>query len=717
MTAIATRTSNAAVAETLALLHQPGDVFEVRILNAGRAQTVSGYFDDCEAAAAAIAKWDGKAPGVYATLNPVDPALLSRAANRLKERARETTTDRDIVRRDWLLIDADSERPSGISATQKELEAAYHVGSEVRTHLEGLGWPAGIFASSGNGVHLRYRVDLPNDDASRDLVQRVLETLAAKFNADGVKIDTSVGNAARIAKIIGTIAGKGDSTPERPHRRSKVLKQPDECLVVGEDLLLAVAGPPSSSTKMVASTSSTASTTSGNDRFDVERFLADNRLDVRVRKEKSDGVVWELAVCPFNPEHIGGEPFVKQFSNGALAAGCQHASCTWDWHALRERFEPGPVARLTRARSVAPPQAAGGALASPATTEAPAGTVAHTVREAGAEAPDETYAIAALDWQTLLRDGVPEVEYIAKPYLPKGARIWAWGPTGSFKSLWALWQAARLSREGVHVSYFSEENPLKEDLRRIFRVNPDPAYFRMFQRTGMNLADPEWVRILLELTAGDEISFFDSLTDLWSGDEKENRDVQQFDASVLKRLQAQDVTPFVVHHTGHPQQFSNRQGATAARGASAFGQKADVVLEFKDAGEGRFTIVYGKCRIGGINEPLRCFAVEDTDDGRLEIVEAESPEELAIQQLAEKMVQAISTASAGRLTTSELRVAVEGGSASQKAALAILEDDSRVDCHVEKVRTRDNKLRDAKVWRPAGAQGLPFEMDFSADGG
>jgi hypothetical protein len=63
----------------------------------------------------------------------------------------------------------------------------------------------------------------------------------------------------------------------------------------------------------------------------------------------------------------------------------------------------------------------------------------------------------------------------------------------------------------------------------------------------------------------------------------------QFDKHVLKPVISQDVTPIVVHHTGHPQRFSSRKGATAGRGASSLGQKADVVLEFKLEEDRAFT--------------------------------------------------------------------------------------------------------------------------------
>ncbi len=185
------------------------------------------------------------------------------------------------------------------------------------------------------------------------------------------------------------------------------------------------------------------------------------------------------------------------------------------------------------------------------------------------------------------------------------------------KSLWCEHEAASLSREGVRVSYFAEENPIGEELRRLAKLQPDPAHFRLFHRTGMDLTDERWVVALLGATRGDDIIFLDSWTDLWGGNEDANREVQQFDAAVLKPLQRQGVTPVVIHHMGHRYMFSDRGGATGGRGASSLGQKADVTLEFKSAGDDLFTIVYGKCRIGGIHQPPRSFKVEDTDDGRV----------------------------------------------------------------------------------------------------
>ena len=69
---------------------------EVRIPRYSGARTASGYFDDPAALAAAVEPWDSRG-NVYLTLNPVQPALLARAANRMKENVTSTTADTDIV--------------------------------------------------------------------------------------------------------------------------------------------------------------------------------------------------------------------------------------------------------------------------------------------------------------------------------------------------------------------------------------------------------------------------------------------------------------------------------------------------------------------------------------------------------------------------------------------------------------------------------------------
>jgi len=207
-------------------LFEPGDVVELRALK--DRTTASGYFDEHEELAEQAASLDGRGFAVYVTLNPPKPALLSRAHNRLKHHPKATTSDADILRRRWLPVDFDPVRPADVSSTDEEKRAALLRAREVRDHLRDQGWPEPILGDSGNGAHLLYRVDLPNDRESQELVKGILEALAFRFSDEVVMVDTSPCNAARIWKCYGTVARKGDNTEVRPHRTSRLLKVPDK---------------------------------------------------------------------------------------------------------------------------------------------------------------------------------------------------------------------------------------------------------------------------------------------------------------------------------------------------------------------------------------------------------------------------------------------------------------------------------------------------------
>jgi hypothetical protein len=220
---------------TWAVLYEPGDVAEVRVIlkSGGKAKhwngwssgIVSGYFDNGEDLAAWVNPLDasGLAEGIYITLNPVLPELLARAANRLVglKRNDPTTTDEQIAIRRWVLIDVDPVRPKGISSNAEELQRAASRAKAVRSYMAVNGWPQPVTACSGNGIHLLYRVDMP--PSYTDMLKIFLADLADQFSDNVVDIDRKVFNPSRITKLYGTVARKGDPTDDRPHRRSSLL--------------------------------------------------------------------------------------------------------------------------------------------------------------------------------------------------------------------------------------------------------------------------------------------------------------------------------------------------------------------------------------------------------------------------------------------------------------------------------------------------------------
>jgi hypothetical protein len=325
------------IAAALAVLFGPDDVVELRIPKTEREGTVSGYFNDYAALSKCAAARNGDT-GIYVTLNRVVPALLARAANRVKTCVRTTTSDADIVWRRWLPIDIDPVRPADISSTDAEHEAALECAGTIRVELARGGWSEPVEVDSGNGAHLWYPIDLPNDAASAQLVENVLKVLAARFNNGVVKVDVTLFNAARIIKLPGTATRKGDDTPERPHRLSRMRGLPQSIEPVKRELLEAMAASIAPPPPPPRAPGGAASRTHSKRRFDIDDFIA-RHLDARPPVEHKGGRKWVLEHCPFDASHQDAAVF--EWPDGKLGFQCFHNSCAdKHWRDVRALVEP-----------------------------------------------------------------------------------------------------------------------------------------------------------------------------------------------------------------------------------------------------------------------------------------------------------------------------------------------------------------------------------------
>lgn len=346
----------AEVQKALAVMVDPGNVFEVRILEPRRGgrgyapRVIYGYFDDPAKVPDALnaLRLEG-AKGIYITLNPVNPALLARSHNKFTEaKDGQTTADKDILCRRWLLVDADPKRPAGISASDEEKAHAHARARAVYTHLKDAGWPEPIAADSGNGFHLLYRVDLPSDC---ETVKQCLTALDQKFSDEKTSVDTTVFNPARIVKLYGTKAEKGDNCPDlaRPHRLSKLLRVPEKIEAVPTallDALAAQAKAPAAAAAPVTAPPKRARSGARLQSWDhtrVQEFIDKHLTDCRPGPATpyDGGFKWVLGVCPFNPEHTNRSAVIVIKRDGVLGFKCQHDGCRGNnWKALRAKFEP-----------------------------------------------------------------------------------------------------------------------------------------------------------------------------------------------------------------------------------------------------------------------------------------------------------------------------------------------------------------------------------------
>lgn len=316
----------------LQLLHEPDDVVEIRSIDPK--PVISGYF---KAGSPAIQSELAKYPNrtFYQSLNPVKSACYARAQHeRLIERPQETTSDNDIAGYSWILIDADPVRPSGVSASKPEKEAARKVAATAMKKLMALGFSEPVVGDSGNGYHLLFRVHACKEE--KQTLSDFLNVLDQWFSTDMVKIDTAVFNPARITKLYGTMTHKGANTSERPHRKSAILRFPSQIQLTSMDLVRNIASVCHKAVQV-----DSIPTDCGNSSFNLERFLSDHAVQGAKKVAISNGIKYQLVHCPFDTSHVNGDAAVFAYSNGRFGFHCFHNSCSgYHWHEFREKIDP-----------------------------------------------------------------------------------------------------------------------------------------------------------------------------------------------------------------------------------------------------------------------------------------------------------------------------------------------------------------------------------------
>lgn len=224
----------AEVVKTLKLITRddPQAVVEIRLLPKKKSDRIyAGYFDQgsfdkVPALLEPILR--RRKHNAYVTMNKIHPGLLARYYCRFEEAPDRTTTDSEVLDYRWLLVDSDPARPSGINATKEEFELAVSRAEMVKRYcIDTLGLPEPVECESGNGYHLIFPLDWPATKETAETVKNVLKGLAKEFDSAECKIDETVFNPARITKLYGTLAGKGDGTPDRPARMSRIVRIPE----------------------------------------------------------------------------------------------------------------------------------------------------------------------------------------------------------------------------------------------------------------------------------------------------------------------------------------------------------------------------------------------------------------------------------------------------------------------------------------------------------
>lgn len=327
------------IINTLKTFIGEGNVTELRIFKYNKyGHTYSGYYDNFELLAKEAMKHDGKVEGLYFIVNKCKDVLLSRAVNRFKKAEKgDLTSDVDIEKYTWFLIDADVKRPAKTSTTDKEHNQAIDKCRDIMRYLTRQGWPEPVASDSGNGSHLCYKIDIENTKENIELIKKAILALSNMFSDDNIDIDKKVFNPSRIWKLYGTTAKKGDVTSDRPHRQAKILYTPKNIETVSKEQIMALTESVKSNNQLNLKNNKSYN----GEKFNIDDWFLKYGIDLSSTEEQSDGSCkYVFKNCPFNSEHKN-EAAVFKNSDGTLTFNCFHDSCYGKkWADVRELYEP-----------------------------------------------------------------------------------------------------------------------------------------------------------------------------------------------------------------------------------------------------------------------------------------------------------------------------------------------------------------------------------------
>jgi hypothetical protein len=319
------------IRQTLELMKAGNELVEIRIMSG---KTHSGYFKSVDKVVEELKRYE--AGNIYFVLNEISDACYSREQkDYISEKASKTTSDSDIVKRDWLLIDIDPVRPSGTSSSDEEKEKAKTVINKVYAYLRDTGFKPPIVCDSGNGYHLLYKIEMENNPKSVETIKTLLQVLDMYFSDKDCGVDKTVFNASRITKLYGTVARKGTDTPDRPHRESKILQVPKTIEITPTSLLEKVASfYPKPEARAFHGNYNSES-------FDLDVFISKHNIPIKSEHSYAGVTKYILEHCLFDETHKGKDAAIFKLQNGSIAYKCLHNSCSsYTWKDVRLKYEP-----------------------------------------------------------------------------------------------------------------------------------------------------------------------------------------------------------------------------------------------------------------------------------------------------------------------------------------------------------------------------------------
>lgn len=313
---------------------------EIRLI-ASDGKTASGYFTNPDTMIEAVKPYINDY-SVYFTINSINPDCYGRPQrDKIMPRVKNTTTDGEIIGRDWVLLDLDSKRATGVNATEEQLGHAKKKANEVYKFLRDNGFNEPVVICSGSGVHLYLRCALLPSEENNTLIKRFTQAMSMLFSDDQVDIDEKVFNLGRIARVCGYYNRKGtNADKERPQRLCEFVRVPSEIKVNEKEYFAKIAELYPEDPKPSRENNYSI------EKFDLDSFIARHNIQITKIESVAGGKKYVLDHCYFNESHRGKDAVIFQKDNGALSYVCLHNSCKdKDWKAFRTLFEPDAYER------------------------------------------------------------------------------------------------------------------------------------------------------------------------------------------------------------------------------------------------------------------------------------------------------------------------------------------------------------------------------------
>lgn len=318
------------------IMKQNKKLTEVRLI--GNNKVASGYFTDVDILLREIKPYLSEY-NAYFVINSISPECYGRQQHdKIIVKPKNTTTDSEIVGRDYVFLDLDAHKVAGVNATDEEVERTKQKAREVYRFLKANSFNEPIVIFSANGVHFYLRCALMPTQENNDIIKRFTQAMGMLFSDEYVDIDQKIYNLARIAKIPGTYSRKGSiESKERPQRLCYIVKYPHEQKVNDIEYFKKIADLYPKEEEAKPNRYNNYST----ERFSLDAFIEKHNIPVTRKVQVADGTRYYLEHCLFNEQHKGKDAILFQHNNGAVAYFCYHHSCSGnDWHKVREMYEP-----------------------------------------------------------------------------------------------------------------------------------------------------------------------------------------------------------------------------------------------------------------------------------------------------------------------------------------------------------------------------------------